>query len=106
MTSRLLLRRPLEDDAADALLMLRDPEVVRWKPAPAVVDIETARAWCARGADWSGGTHATWHAVDRSTGRLVANCTIFGIDRDQATARIGYRVAPWQRRSGVGSEVV
>jgi RimJ/RimL family protein N-acetyltransferase len=106
ITGRLLLRRPVADDAADALLMLQDPEVVRWNPAPAVIDIETARAWCARGADWTGGTHATWHAVERSTGRLVANCTIFGIDRDQATARIGYRVAPWQRRCGVGSEVV
>jgi RimJ/RimL family protein N-acetyltransferase len=106
MTGRLLLRRPREEDAADALAMLRDPEVVRWNPAPAVVDVETARAWCARGADWSDGTHATWHAADRSTGRLVANCSVFAIDRDHATAKIGYRVAPWQRRRGVGSEVV
>jgi RimJ/RimL family protein N-acetyltransferase len=106
MTGHLLLRRPLEGDAADALAMLRDPDVVRWNPAPAVVDVQTARAWCARGADWSDGTHATWHAVDRSTGRLVANCSIFAIDRDHATAKIGYRVVPWQRRRGVGSEVV
>jgi len=105
LTGRLLLRRPLEDDAADALMMLQDPEVVRWSPAPAVVDVETARSWCARGADWSDGTHATWHAVDRSTDRLVANCSIFAIDRDHATARIGYRVAPWRRRQGIGSEV-
>jgi len=106
MTGRLLLRRPRDEDAADALAMLRDPEVVRWNPVPAVVDIETARAWCARGADWSDGTHATWHAVDWSTHRLVANCSIFAIDRDHAIAMIGYWVAPWQRRRGVGSEVV
>jgi RimJ/RimL family protein N-acetyltransferase len=105
MTGRLLLRRPLEDDAVDALAMLQDPDVVRWNPAPAVVNVETAGAWCARGADWREGTHATWHAVDRSTGRLVANCSIFAIDRDQATAKIGYRVAPWHRRQGIGSEV-
>jgi RimJ/RimL family protein N-acetyltransferase len=106
MTGRLLLRLPLEQDAADALAMLRDPDVLRWNPAPSVVDAETARAWCVRGADWSDGMHATWHAVDRSTGRLVANCSVFAIDREQATARIGYRVAPWQRRCGTGSEVV
>jgi len=106
LTGRLLLRRPREEDAADALAMLQDPEVVRWNPAPGVVDIETARAWCARGADWSEGTHATWHAIDRSTHRLVANCSVFAIDLDHATAKIGYRVAPWQRRRGVGSEVV
>ena len=106
LTGRLLLRRPQEEDAAEALAMLADPEVVRWNPAPAVIDIRTARSWCARGADWSEGTHATWHAVDRSTGRLVANCSVFAIDRDHATAKIGYRVAPGQRRRGVGSEVV
>ena len=106
MTGRLLLRRPLEDDAVDALTMLQDPDVVRWNPAPAVIDAETARAWCVRGADWSDGTHATWHAVDRSSHRLVANCSIFAIDREHATAKIGYRVAPWQRRCGIGTEVV
>jgi RimJ/RimL family protein N-acetyltransferase len=106
MTSRLLLRPPLEEDAADALAMLQDPDVVLWNPAPAVIDMETARAWCASGADWGDGTHATWHAVDRSTRRLVANCSIFSIDREHATAKIGYRVVPWQRRRGMGSEVV
>jgi RimJ/RimL family protein N-acetyltransferase len=105
-TGRLLLRRPTEDDAEDALAMLLDPDVVLWNPAPAVVDVETARAWCARGADWGDGTHATWHAVDRSTHRLAANCSVFAIDRDHATAKIGYRVVPWQRRRGIGSEVV
>jgi RimJ/RimL family protein N-acetyltransferase len=66
MTGRLLLRRPRPEDAAGALMMLQDPEVVLWNPAPAVVDAETARAWCARGADWSDGTHATWQAVSRT----------------------------------------
>jgi RimJ/RimL family protein N-acetyltransferase len=28
------------------------------------------------------------------------------IDRDFASGKIGYRVAPWQRRRGIGSEVV
>ena len=86
--------------------MLQDPDVERWNPAPDVVDIETARAWCARGADWSDGTHATWHALEGASGRLVANCSIFAIDRDHSSAKIGYRVAPWQRRRGVGTEVV
>ncbi len=106
ITRRLLVRPPMEDDATDAMAMLQDPEVMRWNPAPTVVDAETARAWCARGADWSDGTHATWHAVDRSTQQLAANCSIFAIDRDHATAKIGYRVAPWARRRGVGSAVV
>jgi RimJ/RimL family protein N-acetyltransferase len=106
MTGSLLLRLPLADDAADALAMLGDPDVIQWNPAASVVDLETARAWCLRGADWADGTHATWHAADLVTGRLVANCSIFAIDPEHATAKIGYRVAPWQRRRGVGSAVV
>jgi RimJ/RimL family protein N-acetyltransferase len=106
ITGHLLLRRPREEDAADVLAMLLDPDVIRWNPAPNVVDLDTARAWCVRGADWSDGTHATWHAVDRLTGQLAANCSIFAIDREHSTAKIGYRVAPWQRRRGVGSQVV
>jgi RimJ/RimL family protein N-acetyltransferase len=105
MTDRLLLRLPSEDDAADVLAMLQDPDVARWFPATSVVDVESARAWCVRGADRSEGTHAIWHAVDRSTHRLAANCMIFAIDRDFATAKIAYRVAPWRRRQGIGSEI-
>jgi len=106
LTGRLVLRKPSQPDAEDALAMLRDEETVLWNPAPLVVDLPSARAWCVSGADWSDGTHATWHAVDRTSGRFVANCSVFAIDREQATAKIGYRVAPWRRGSGVGREMV
>jgi RimJ/RimL family protein N-acetyltransferase len=106
VTAGLVLRLPRAGDAEDALAMLGDPEVVRWNPAEDVADVGSARAWCVQGADWSAGKHATWHAVDRSSGRLVANCSVFEIDREQLTAKIGYRVAPWHRRRGAGTEVV
>jgi RimJ/RimL family protein N-acetyltransferase len=106
VTALVTLRPPCSADAVDALAMLQDPEVALWNPAPRVVDVETAREWCASGADWSDGTHSTWHAVDRSTGRLVANCSLFAVDSEQAVAKIGYRVAPWARRRGVGTDVV
>ncbi len=105
-TGRLLLRLPTADDDADALAMLRDPEVMRWNPAPKIVDLTSAREWCRSGADWSDGTHATWHAVDPETSRLLANCSVFAFDADNATAKIGYRVAPWARGRGFGRETV
>jgi hypothetical protein len=69
--------------------MLQDPEVARWNPAPAVVDARTAREWCARNADWSDGTHATWHAIDHPTGRLVAACQVAGIVAGWSFAGLG-----------------
>jgi RimJ/RimL family protein N-acetyltransferase len=105
-TPRLRLRRPHVEDALDALVLLHDAEVVRWNPAPAVVDLASAADWCARGADWSAGDHATWHAIDPGSGHLVANVSIFAIDREHATAKVGYRVAPQWRGHGRGTEAL
>jgi RimJ/RimL family protein N-acetyltransferase len=99
----LRLRPPRPDEAADALVLLADPEVVRWNPAPAVVDEASARAWCERGADWSAGTHATFSVVDAATGRFLGNISLHEIRRDEQTARIGYRVMPDARSRGVAS---
>ena len=99
---RFQLRPPAEAEAADALAMLRDPDVVRWNPAPQVADLETARAWCRRGADWSDGTHATFSVLDATTGRLLGNVALWRVDlADQRSAAIGYRTAPWARGQGV-----
>jgi RimJ/RimL family protein N-acetyltransferase len=105
---RLQLRPPTEAEAPDALLMLRDPDVVRWNPGPALhqLDLDEARAWCRRGADWSSGTHATFSALDATSGRLLGNVSLHKIDLEQQDAEIGYRVAPWARGVGVGTTAV
>lgn len=102
----LQLRPPSPAEAAEALALLTDPEVLRWNPAPAVVDLASARAWCGRGADWSDGTHATFSALEASSGRLLANISLHHVDAEQRTADIGYRVAPWARGRGVASSAV
>lgn len=100
------LRPPTAQDTADAALMLRDPDVRRWNAGPADLDLGQVRDWCARGADWSGGDHATFTVFDRDSGRLVGNVSLHRIDREQADAEIGYRVAPWARGRGVASTAV
>jgi RimJ/RimL family protein N-acetyltransferase len=102
----LWLRPPSGEEADDALAMLRDPEVVRWNPAPVVVDLDSARAWCERGGDWSDGTHATFSVLDVANARLLANVSVHEIAVDQATASIGYRVAPWARGRGVATRAL
>ncbi len=98
-----LLRLPRVSEAPDALLMLSDEDVVRWNGAPSVVDLDAAKEWCRRGADWSSGLHHTFSVVDSTTQRLLGNISIFQVDRDNGTASAGYRTAPWARRRGVAS---
>jgi RimJ/RimL family protein N-acetyltransferase len=86
--------------------MLSDPEVARWNPGPAPLDLDAARAWCARGADWSDGTHATFSVLDATSGRLVGNVSVHQVDHRQQDAEIGYRVAPWARGQGVATDAV
>jgi RimJ/RimL family protein N-acetyltransferase len=98
----LVLRPAADSDAEAALRMLSDPDVVQWMPAD-VNDLETARRWCARSADWDG--HATFVVVDGSEA-LLGNVTLVNLDVDQATGEIGYRVAPWARNRGIATTTV
>jgi RimJ/RimL family protein N-acetyltransferase len=106
LTPRLRLRPPEDADAERAFVLLNDPEVRRWNPARQAESLETAREWCRDGADWSSGKHATWHAEDRETGLFVANVSLFEIDDEHATAKIGYRVMPDARRRGIAREAL
>jgi RimJ/RimL family protein N-acetyltransferase len=98
----MVLRRPVDEDAPDALLLCTDPEVARWNPVITVVDLESALAWCQRPADGTDGAPYTWHAIDGGTGRLLAQCSVFDIEADHLVAGVGYRVAPWARGQHVG----
>jgi RimJ/RimL family protein N-acetyltransferase len=105
-TAGLVLRPPVEEDAAAAYELLNDPDVKLWNPGGACPDLEAAAAWCRSGADWSDGSHATWHAVDPDTGAMVGNVSLFAIDTDDRVAKIGYRVLPSARGRGVARQMV
>jgi RimJ/RimL family protein N-acetyltransferase len=103
---RLQLRPPSEEDAAEALAMLRDPDIAQWNPGPDKLDLDGVRAWCLRGADWSDGSHATFAVLDATTGALLGNVSLHEVDRAQQDAEIGYRTAPWARNRGVAADGV
>jgi RimJ/RimL family protein N-acetyltransferase len=105
-TIGLILRPPVEEDAPAAYELLKDPDVRRWNPGRDCPDLETAAAWCRDGADWSDGTHATFHAIDRDTLQMVGNVSLFAIDTDDLVAKIGYRVLPSARGRGVARQMV
>src|SRR3954463_16725954 len=103
---RLLLRPPRRSEAAAALALLTDADVRLWNPAPAVVNVASARDWCDRGADWASGGHATFSildATDRST--YLGNISLYelALDPAHAQASIGYRIVPAHRNRGVAT---
>ncbi len=71
-----------------------------------VADAATAEEWLARGADWSDGDHATFSVIEAATGRFAGNVSLHKIDREQANAWIGYRVAAWARGRGAATATV
>jgi RimJ/RimL family protein N-acetyltransferase len=105
-TTDLVIRPPLPEDAPEAFVLMNDPGVRRWNPTRDCPDLAAAEAWCASGADWSDGSHATWHAVLRDTGSMVGNASLFAFDTDDAVAKIGYRVLPSARGRGVARQLV
>ncbi|MBO0845180.1 MAG: GNAT family N-acetyltransferase [Nocardioides sp.] len=101
-TADLVIRPPsAAEEAERAFEMMNDPDVRQWNPTRECPDVETAEAWLRAGADWSEGSHATWSALDRASGLMVGNVSLFAIDRDDKVAKIGYRVHPDARGRGV-----
>ncbi len=105
-TADLLIRPPAPEEARRAYELMNDPDVRRWNPTRECPDLATAEAWLRDGADWSAGTHATWSALDPTTGLLVGNVSLFAIDTDDLVAKIGYRVHPDARGRGVARQMV
>ncbi len=105
-TPRLRLRAPDDGDAGPALALMTDPETARWNAAASVVDLESARTWCAGLADRSGGQHASWIIADRDSDMMLGAVSIHSINPVQRDAEIGYRVMPAARGRGVATEAV
>ncbi len=105
-TTDLVIRPPLPEDAPEAFELMNDPDVRRWNPTRDCPDLATAEQWCRDGADWSDGSHATWHAVLLETDRMIGNVSLFAIDADDLVAKIGYRVLPVARGRGVARQMV
>jgi RimJ/RimL family protein N-acetyltransferase len=91
-------------EAADALVLLTDPEVDLWNPAPEVTDLASAAAWCRRGADWTSGHHATFSIY--AGGSFAGNVSVHNIDDEHGNADLGYRVMAAHRGRGVATWAV
>ena len=99
--------RPWESIDAPALLIAaQDPDIRLWNPAAEVVDLGTARAWCAARADWSGGDHASWAVKEPTTGALLGSVSLYHLDAANLSGQVGYWVLPQARGHGVATGAV
>ena len=95
----LMLRLWTRSDAEQVAQVSRDPLIALWNPTAA-----SAEEWCARRADWSDGTHASWAVADPGEpATVLGSVSLFNIDTDQRYAEIGFWVAPAHRRRGVAT---
>lgn len=100
------LRAFVAADLPDLLAAFADPEIARWNPGPESPDqAAAAQDWMDRRNDWSAGTHASWAIAD-ADGRLCGSVSLHELDRDQLDSEIGYWLAPWARRRGLGTQAV
>ena len=88
-------------DAAEVAAAHADPLTSLWNPGP--TDLDGARAWCARRADWSSGDHASWLVKAAAGGGVLGSVSVHDADAENGSARVGYWVAPAARGRGVGT---
>ncbi len=88
-------------DAQQVAAAHADPLIALWNPGPP--DLDGARAWCARRADWSDGGHASWLVKAAAAGAVLGSVSLHSVDAEQGSAEVGYWVAPAARGRGVGT---
>lgn len=102
------LRRWREHDAPQLAAACADPLIQRWTLVPAGYGERDARAFlAATAARWEAGETAELAVVDAADpARLLGSVGLVLIERERATAEIGYWVAPAARRRGVAARAV
>jgi RimJ/RimL family protein N-acetyltransferase len=100
LTSDSLVLRPFaEADLPDLLMAFADDEIALWSPGP-TAEPEVVE-WYRKRNDWTSGDHASWAAAERD-GRLAGGVSLHHLDAGNRDGELGYWVAPWARRRGVG----
>jgi RimJ/RimL family protein N-acetyltransferase len=102
----LLLRAWAPELDADVVVEAAGDEANRrWNPFhpdPVEAGRDAALAWCLARADWSTGDHASWAVARADEPDLaVGSVSLHQIDRDNASAQVGYWVGRAHRRKGV-----
>jgi RimJ/RimL family protein N-acetyltransferase len=95
-TDTVVLRPPRRADSDDLLAAANDPLVSRYVMSfPAPYTGADAERWVT--------APATWVIADPETDRLLGSVRLYHVSEQDATAEIGYWMAPWGRGRGVAA---
>jgi RimJ/RimL family protein N-acetyltransferase len=90
-TERLTLRLVAATDMSDLMEVNGDPQVTRYLPYRAWSGLADAQAWYDRMATRAQANESwQWVVVQRSTGRVIGTCLVFGFDWPSQRAEVGY----------------
>lgn len=106
-TSRLTLRQPRTEDAADLFLLRSDPEVMRYIPRPLATTVEDVVALIGMINDFTQkGERINWAMEWRETGEVIGLLGFVNIKPAHRRAEIGYSLARAWHRRGIMREAV
>jgi RimJ/RimL family protein N-acetyltransferase len=84
---------------------MREPAVALWNSSPlAAANLDGAREWVRRRADWSSGDHASFAVADPETKALLGSVSLHKNSDDDAS--IGYWTVEAARGRGLATRAV
>lgn len=101
-SGHLLLRAPAPEDVPQLTAACQDPETQRWVPLPVPYTSADAHLFLQHAsAGWAASSLASFVIVDVPTTRYLGTVDL-RLD-GHGMGEVGYHVAPWTRRQGVGT---
>ncbi|OZM75059.1 GNAT family N-acetyltransferase [Amycolatopsis antarctica] len=97
----------LMDDRAALVTAFADPEQRRYVPDLRITSLDEAGVYVERrAAQWAGNLRCSWAIAEPTTGELLGEVGLKGLDLDAATAEAAIWVRPESRGGGVATTAV
>ena len=97
------LREWRDDDLADLVDLLDEPDIARWTPMPSPFDLEAGVAYLKRARQSRANGQRIQLAIVGGDDRPVGEVLLFGVDAGLREAELGYLVGAGHRRRGRAS---
>jgi RimJ/RimL family protein N-acetyltransferase len=97
------LREWRDEDLADLVNLLDEPDIARWTPMPSPFDLEAGIAYLKRARQSRANGQRIQLAITLGDDKPVGEVLLFGVDAGLREAELGYLVGADYRRRGLAS---